>query len=484
MLLGDSAVYIAGRVLPSAVAFVTAVLLTWELSPDAYGDYGLCMAVVVLGNNALFDWLALGVLRWFQTHGRDAVFISTVLSLFGAVCAGSAVLLGLATALGLAGDHAREAWLVLAGLWAYAWFELASRFQIGLFRPWRYLTMNVARSTGILAGSVALARLTHAAVPVLAASFFAMALSGCLFAADGTLPWRPTFDRKLARDLAAYGGPMGVTMMLYGLTTSANRLLLGALSTSAAVGAFTIGFTLVQTPLTILSAGIGAASYSAAVRAAESEGPAAARAQLCRNYATLLALLLPAGIALALLAPGIAALAVNPHYQEAVTVTAPWLAASSVLMGMRATYVDTAFQLGKRPWLLVQVMATSAAANILLGVALIPRFSTLGACIAMCLASGLALAHAVLLAPRAYPLPFPRRETAAVVLATAAMAAGLAVARSWPGLAGLVGAIAFASFLYASAAVLLNVLGLRAVVRERWIALRAVPSPRPRQDAK
>lgn len=480
MLLRNGAVYIAARILPGALGFATTVLLTWYLPPDAYGTYGFYMAMVCLGSNVLFDWLGQSLLRWFETHGRDSVFVSTVLSIFGAICAGSALLLGLVTALGLLDGYAGEAWLILAGIWAYAWFELAACFQIGTFRPWRYLVMNAARNLGILAGGVALASLTHAAQPVLMASFLAMAVSGCLFAADGSMQWRPIIDRGLARSLVAYGAPIGLTMVLFSLITTINRLALGTLSSAAAVGAFTIGSALVQSSMSMLATGLSAASYPAAVRAVESGNAAAARAQLGRNCSAVLAVLLPAGAGLALLAPRVAGLLVSPRYHEAVILTAPWLAAASVLLGVRATYVDTAFQLGKRPWMLVQVMVVGAAANIVCDLVLIPPFDYVGACMAAFVASGLALAHAALLAPRAYPLPFPREETARIVLATGAMTVSLVATKSWPGVAGLMAAVCISFAIYATMVLALNVLGLRDGVRERWtmIAARSIPKPR------
>ena len=472
MLLRDSAIYIVARIVPSALGFATATLLTWILPPDAYGLYGLGMAAVLLGSNVLFDWLPPSLTRWYQTHGQDTVFLSTVLSIFVAICLGSAALLALASALGLTYGHAREAWLLLAGTWAYAWFEFAASFQVSSFRPWRYLAMNLVRSVGILAGSLALASMTRAAEPVLAVSFLAMAAGGCVFVADGPLRWRPVFDWSLARSLVAFGAPMGLTMILLGLTTSINRVLLGVLSTNAAVGAFTITVTLVQSSMGVIAVGIGAASYSAAVRAVESGDAAAAQAQLRRNYTVLLALLLPAGTGLALLAPRIATLLISPAYHEAVVLATPWLAAVAILMGLRAYYVDTAFQLGKRPGLLAQVMGVSATVNVVLAVALIPRFNYLGACAAMCVAFTVAFLHALFLARRAYALPFPPGETARVVLATVVMAAALVVTRSWPGLAGLASSIGVASCVYTVVAVTLNILGLRGSMRERWDARR------------
>ena len=472
MRLHDGAIYIVARIVPSALGFATATWLTWILAPDAYGLYGLGMAAVLLGSNVLFDWLPLSMMRWYQTHGQDQVFRSTVRTIFASICVSSVVLLGIATALGITHGHAGEAWLFLVGTWAYAWFEFSSQFQIARFKPWRYLAMNVTRNGAILAGSVVIASRTHAAEPVLAVCFVAMAVSGCLFSVGWPSCRRPTFDWRLARSLIAFGAPMGLTMVLFGLTTSINRVMLGALSTKAAVGAFTIAFTLVQNSLGVIATGIGAASYSAVVRAVESGDAAAARAHLRRSFSMLLGLLLPSGVGLAMLAPKMAALMVSPTYFEAVTSSTPWLAATAILMGLRANYVDFAFHLAKRPALLAQVMGVSAAVNIVLGFALIPRFAYLGACAAMFFAFAFAFIHASLLARSAFPLPFPRGETARIALATAAMAAALTLARSWPGIAGLVSAVAVGSCVYVALAVTLNVLGMRDAMRERWDTLR------------
>jgi len=99
--------------------------------------------------------------------------------------------------------------------------------------------------------------------------------------------------------------------------------------------------------------------------AVEGGDPSAVKAVLTRNYTVLLALLLPAGVGLAVLSPGIADIFVQPRYHE------------------------------------------------------------LGAAVAMCGAFGVALAHALFLARPAYPMPFPVQKTCGIALATGLMAAAL-----------------------------------------------------------
>lgn len=89
-------------------------------------------------------------MRWHQTHGQDQAFLWTVRTILASICASSAALLGIATALGITRGHAGEAWPFLAGTWAYAWFEFSAQFPIARFKPWRYLAMNVTRNVAIL----------------------------------------------------------------------------------------------------------------------------------------------------------------------------------------------------------------------------------------------------------------------------------------------------------------------------------------------
>ncbi|MBW8271288.1 oligosaccharide flippase family protein [Caldovatus aquaticus] len=465
MLLRDGAIYIASRSVPGALSFATAVLLTWLLPADAYGLYGLGMAAVVLGNAILFEWLCHGVLRWYQSHHEEPRFLPTVLALFAASCLLSALLLAAASLAGLTGEHARLAWLLLFGTWAYGWFEFAARVQICRFRPLRYLAMNLARSGLILAGTGLLAHLTGSGEAVLLVAFTAMLAAGLPLLAGEARRARPAFDGALARSLLAYGAPMLLTMLFSGLMASVSPILIGVLATKEAVGGFTISYTLVQATLMVLAQGINSASWPLAVRAVDGGDAAAARTQLGRNFAFLLGIVLPAGVGLALLAPGIARLLVSPAYHDAVVRITPWLSVCAVLMALRSAYVDFAFQFGRRTGLLARVTAVGALLHLGLGVLLIPRWGALGAAVAMTCAFAVSLAHASLLAPRAYPLPVPLRETAGIVLATALMAVPVTAALALPGPLGLAVQVAGGVATYGAALLALERLGLMPVLR-------------------
>ncbi len=424
MFLWHSAIFIASRALPGALGFATAILLTWFLPVDSFGLYGIGMAVVMMANNVLYEWLGACLTRWHETHKDEPAFMPTIMALFAGVSLAAATPVLAAAALGRTGGNGRLACILLFGTVAYGWFELSARVQVCRFQPVRYLVMTLLRNGLILAG-VLVAYLTRSAEATLLYGFAAMLAAGCLFLSGGRRwAWR-RFDLHLAREFAAYGMPVGLMMIFSGLATTVTPIMIGALSGYQAVGAFTIGLTIVQSTLGVISSGIASAGYPLAVRAVEGGDPSAVKAALTRNYTVLLALLLPAGVGLAALSPGIADIFVQPRYHDALVRTMPWLAAGAVLMGLRATYVDYAFYLGKRTGYLIQVVGAAAVINLCAGAALIPRYHELGAAVAMCGAFGVALAHALFLARRAYPMPFPVQKTCGIALATGLMAAAL-----------------------------------------------------------
>ena len=472
MRVRDGAVYIVSRIVPSGLGFITSILLTWLLTPEGYGLYGLGMGVVMLGNNITFDWLSLTLLRWFQTHSEQTSFMPTMLTLFAASCAALLACLAIATVLGLTGSYTTFAWVLLPGVWAYGWFEFSSRIQVGRFRPMRYLAMNFARNGLILASAVVIGYTTQSAYLVLITTFISLVVGGSLFVGDGALHTSGGFSVPLARSLAAYGGPMALSMIFYGLATSMNRVMLEALSTTEAVGAITIGFTLVQASLGTIASGLGSATYSNIVRAVESGDAGAADTEFRRCFTFQWGLLLPSSAGLILVSPAIARTLTNPHYYQAIVTTVPWLAIGALALAMRAYYVDYAFQIRKRTGALVQVTGAMAVVNFVLDLLLIPRFSYVGAAAAMTIAFVLSLVHAILLSRRIYKLPFPAREAANVVLATAVMAVALLVIPYPQGTLGLVVQLGCGGVAYGLAAMALNVMGVRDIVLHRIGAFR------------
>ena len=467
MLMRDGMIYIAAKVVPSALGFTTTIGLTWLLTAEAYGVYGFGLAAAALGSNALFDWHALSFMRWYQSRGQEAGFMPTALALFAAVCAVSLVLGGVPLFTGLFDGWGPLPWVLLPGIWAYAWFEFAARIQVANFRPLRYLTMNLARNALILTGALTAAHLSGSGAVVLAVAFAGMAVAGSLYLGDGTIRLRRVFDVSLARAMMVYGAPICLTTISSGLMVSANRLMVGAFTDMRSVAYLTAADMLVQASIGVIGAGIGSATYSLAVRAVESGNAAEAHRQLRQNVLYLAGLLLPAAVGLSCVAPLLARVLLKPEYLTAVAQTTPWLAASAALLGLRAHYVDHAFQLGNRTWLLARVMVTGALLNVLLNCLAIPLWGYMGAAMSMTAAVSGTFLYAAFLSRRAYPLPLPLAGLSRIALASGLMALAIETVPAWPGLPGLGVAVLAGALTYGASMLALHPGWSRDALR-RW----------------
>ncbi|MDO9712570.1 oligosaccharide flippase family protein [Paracraurococcus lichenis] len=456
----DGAIYIASRVVPGAIGFAATMSLTWLLSPEEFGVYGMGLATVVLGTNIVFDWLLVSLQRWYPGREADPVFMPTLLAMFAGACILSASLLGLATLSGALDGHRGRAWLILLGVWAYAWFEFATKIQLGRSRAARYFWMNVARNCLMLVACTIVGYLTRSADAVLASAFAAMLIAGCMYLRDGSIRLRRTFDAALARSFAVYAAPVGLGMALFGLNDSATRIVLGWLAGPTAVAEYAVVAILVQNSVGLVSAGLGPPAVVSAVRAMAS-GHAAVRDQLERNFTFLFGLLLPAGVGLVLIAPDLADLVAPPRYHDVVRQLAPWLAVASVLAGMRSNYVEPAFQLGNRTGLGAQVTAAGAAVNLALNFLLVPHWGALGSAAALTAAAAVSLAHGIYLSSRAYPLPLPARDAWQIVAATCLMSLAVILLQPIAGITGLLLRILVAVAVYGATLAAFDTRGIR-----------------------
>jgi O-antigen/teichoic acid export membrane protein len=472
-MLRDSAIYILSRVVPSGLGFVTGMALTWLLTPEAFGFYGLGLTIVVLVAGIFFDWHALSFMRFFQANAEDPRFMPTVVQTFLLLCLASLVIVPPVLLIGAAIFGAPESeyeWLIaisLPGCWAYAWFELAARVQVARFRPTRYFWMNLLRNVLILVFALVTAWAWHSAYPVLATSFLAMLIAGLLFRIPhlSLLPRR--FDAAMARRLFVFGWAMALVRAIGAASFAADRFLLEFMLGTDAVGFYTAAYQLAQTTIITIGAGIGSATYSLAVRAVESGDAQAAQRQLARNSTLLLALLLPASIGAAMVSPTLAKLFVGPDYVGPVASMTAWMALAAFFFGFRANYLDHAFQLGHKTHQLLAVVAVTAALNLLFELALIPRFGAVGVAMANLVAGAAGLGLAAWAARSVMPMPIAWRDAAKIVLAVLAMAAFL-----WPfygrdDLVALLAAVFGGAAIYGALLLAFDAMELRGAVKRR-----------------
>jgi O-antigen/teichoic acid export membrane protein len=244
-------------------------------------------------------------------------------------------------------------------------------------------------------------------------------------------------------------------------------VLIEIFSGKEAVGFYTAAYALAQTSIATIGAGIDSATYSRAVRAMDSGDTAALQGQLARNCTLLLALMLPASVGLALIAPSLAALCVAPDYVAPVTELISWMAVAALLLGFRANYVDHAFHFGNSTSRLITVMAVIAIVNLGGDVVFIRLYGAVGAAMASIAAGVAGIICGLWMSRNILKLPFPMRDISRILAATGAMAACLWPFRDNMGVATLLCQIIGGVVVFGVAAVALDLLGVREALFSR-----------------
>jgi O-antigen/teichoic acid export membrane protein len=478
MLLRHSLIYLLGRGLPAAVGFLTLAAYTRLLPPELYGQYALVLAGVRLGNAVLFQWLRLGLLRFFPAHReRPAPLLATLLVGYGAM-AGVVLVVGVVASL-VAPDPGWRLLVLLAPplLWAQAWFELNLNLAQSQLAPARYGLLALARALLTLVGGVSLILLGFgAAGPVLALAVAMLLPTLLLMRGTWRGIGRPRLEPGLTRALLTYGLPLTAAYALNFVVASSDRFLVAWFLGTDAAGAYAAGYELGWQPVLLMMTTVNLAGYPLVMRAMESAGPASAQIQLQQNGLLLVAAGLPVVIGTVILAPNIAQVVLGAPFRADGARLLPWIATAAFLGCAMLFYTNLAFQLGRRT--VGQIWTTLAAAlvNVGLNCLWIPRFGLLGAAWATVVAFGLSLALGWWFGRRIFPLPGLPADVLKPIGAGLVMALALWPCRPWSGPLGLAAQIGIGVLIYALALGLLDL----AFGRGRLLRLlrRGAPAPR------
>jgi O-antigen/teichoic acid export membrane protein len=274
-------------------------------------------------------------------------------------------------------------------------------------------------------------------------------------------------DKKVMGNIWLFGWPIAATAVLDFSISKGSRFLLQGLLGSEAVGLYTAAYSLAEQAILSVFMIIVMASHPLAVRSLENDDAATIKKQLEHNALWIFGLGLPAAVGFAFLAPEMAGLFLGENFRGEAVKIMPWVAFATFLSGVKAHYIDHSFHLAKKNTVLLYVLIPAAIFNIAANLVLIPRFGLMGAVYAGCMAYIIAIITTFWAARRVFPLPLPVRGIAKIVLASAAMGAFLAsvqVSSLWLSLGiKLLGGIA----VYSLCAVILNVEGVRGVVRRK-----------------
>lgn len=479
---------IAAFILNAGLNFGLGLLLAKLMGPADFGLFGLATTGAVVLNTLVFEWLRLSATRFYSSrvrqeepwirHGLDRAYaiLALVLLVASALCA----VIGATVEMDVQGRFAIAAGAGLAafgvGLFDYHAALARARFDGGL-----YLKLTIAKnglSFLLMAGA---AWIVPQPVWVLAACGLAQFLPVVILRKPLRDPPRPIVRVRVSetwRLFRTYGLPLIVANAIYQVTPFLNR---GAIALSfglAEAGYFALAADVAARSLNMIGTALDLILFQLAVRVDEHEGHVAAEAQIGRNAAVVVALMLPCAGGLWAVLPAIQGLIVpeayrGPFAQYAVLLIPGLLCSTLINFGL-----NPIFQIRRRT---VPVIAAAVIGLGVNGVCLLvlPRHVG-GQGVAMAQSAGL-MASSIWLAIRALTGPerlrIDWREIGAAGAATLAMVACLTPFRHMDPATALILCLPLGFLVYGALVWLFDIAGLRGLVetyfRERALARAA-----------
>ncbi|MGO4260128.1 lipopolysaccharide biosynthesis protein [Lysobacter sp. TAB13] len=257
-------------------------------------------------------------------------------------------------------------------------------------------------------------------------------------------------DAALLRRICLYGLPLAVSGVLAWVPGNGIRFVVEHGMGIAAVGLFSVGWTLGQRACAFAAMLVTAAAFPIALRLEADGEKHRALEQLALNGALLCAILLPTAAGLILLADPLSRLAVSSPYVATTLSILPIATLAGLVKNLRSHFANQPFLLAQKTGWTLAIDALETGL-FLVGAAIGLR--TMGLAGAAWGAFAAVLIGALVsfvIAVRKLDMPVPLAHLLRIVLATAVMAATLSVLPPLSGWAALIGAVVLGGAVYAA----------------------------------
>jgi O-antigen/teichoic acid export membrane protein len=419
---------IAGTfILNAAFNFALGILIARFLGPHAFGQYAIAAAAAVVLNTLMLDWVRLAATRFYsnRTRAEEPAVRGTLDALFGLSAAGLILVVGIAILMGADLElPVMLAALAPAMAICNGLFDYHSALTRARFEDRTYSLLVVLKNLLALVLMVGGAWWLQSATVV--AAGLVLSLLATLLAArrrlvdPGVQVLRP--DWPSARRYFLYGFPVIAAAAIYFLIALWNRTAIAVSLGFGPSGEFSLAYDLAVRVVQTVGSAVDIILFQLAVRAEEEHGPEAAREQLARNMALVLAAVLAVSTGYWLVLPSFEALLVPQAFRQSFTTLTLILLPGLVCFALVQAAVTPVFQLKRITWPAIVGAVAALVANVaLVGAAATP--STAAFAVAQALSYGLALAIVAFLSYRAMAVVPPARDVAAALLATVAMMA-------------------------------------------------------------
>ncbi len=460
MLVKNSLVYGTLSIVRGLLGFLVVTVYTRLLPPADYGDYAIIVAIIGFADAFAFLWLRHAIMRHI-THKEspgDRAYLANAGLLYLLMCAASLVICAALTSSGMFAGSKPGLLYELLGFQIVA--EAVSNLAIVMARirlqHRLFFALNIIKSGLILGFGVLLIEAGYGVVGAAWALLLA-ALAACVIGLVGTKDFRSIglrlINRKILRDIGAFGLPLVIVLSVQSGVRATDRLLLDYLIGGDVTGLYSAAQDIPFRLLNLAMMAIHLAAYPLAVQKLDHEGEESCRAQLVQNYTLLMGIALPSVVGMTVLAPGLANIFVGEAFRPFLVEYLGWFALLAFINCFIQYYLSLSFNFAKKTNALVFPFLGALLINFIVSYFGILIIGMPGA-IAGCFLAYIFLLGAVIwMARKIFPMPLPLVPTAQIALGSVCMAVSLWVLGAGddiPGfaLSALVGGVVYASVLF------------------------------------
>ena len=417
--------------------FVIGLMVAKFLGPEEYGRFALALAVAIVGQTALFDWVKLAATRFYSQRARSqtpalraTLDVSVALVAVALTLAAITVLLvGIEIKLSSGLITLALAAAISNGIFDYHTALVRARF---MDRHYARLVIVKNLAAFVLTGGGAF--FFHSATMALAGA--CLSIAGSVFTVRAALadPQSPPRTASLgaAKSAMGYALPIVAANVIYQLVPLFNRGLIVDHYGFAEAGQFSLAYDMGVRIVAAIGSALDVLLFQIAVRAEEDHGRLEAKAQLARNMAVVLAIVAPVCAGLWLTLPSVEQIIVPEQFRGPFAHYLGLMVPGLFCYALINYAINPIFQIAKRTAPLIAAAVVGALFDIAL-VWILPRADD---------ASGIALAQAgmfmaafaalCLFALFARPHWPHARHVLGTLAAVAAMVLGILPLRGWP----------------------------------------------------
>ena len=458
--------------------FVIGLMVAKFLGPEEYGRFALALAVAIVVQTALFDWVKLAATRFYSARARSQTpALRATLDVSVAVVA--VVLTIAALTVLLAGIEIKLSSglisLALAAAISTGVFDYHTALVRARFMDTHYARLVIVKNLAAFVLTGGGAFFFHSATMALTGA--CLSIAGSVFTVRAALsdPQSPPAAASLgaAKSAMGYALPIVAANVIYQLVPLFNRGLIVDHYGFAEAGQFSLAFDMGVRIVAAIGSALDVLLFQIAVRAEENHGRDESRAQLARNMAVVLAIVAPVCAGLWLTLPSVEQIIVPQQFRGPFAHYLGLIVPGLFCYALINYAINPIFQIAKRTAPLIAAAVIGAGFDIALvwflprgmdasGIAMAQAGMFMAAFVALCLFALFARPHW----PQA-------RHVLGTLAAVGAMVLGILPLRDWqPGVLTLALQVCGGIAIYGIGVAAFDLAGLRSLVVARLKALR------------